>query len=398
MSEVSLSSSELVEQLGRPIRLGMVGGGADSVIGSTHRAAFRVDGLYRLVAGALSIDPQIALASGRQDMIEDDRIYLDWRQMLESEAGREDRVEAVVVATPPNSHGEIAEAFLAEGIHVVCEKPLTATAAEAEKLAQRVGESGAMLLLTHCYTGYPMVREARSVVESGRLGELKLVDAEFASGERGVAVEGPDPERRHWRFRRDVMGPAVVLGEVGSHVHNLAAFVTGREVTSVSASLQTIARRREVYDNGHLNVRFEDGAQGRLWSSFVAAGNQHGLAIRVFGEEAGLSWRQEEPETLWLRTIDGETTVLTRGQVGLSDRSERATRFRLGHPEGYLLAFANLYRDFAGAIAATAAGQDPSPYLAELPNASDGVETLRLIEAAQLSHDRDGAWEALREP
>jgi predicted dehydrogenase len=191
------------------------------------------------------------------------------------------------------------------------------------------------------------------------------------------------------------MGPAVVLGEVGTHVHNLASHVTGQQVTSVSALLETVAARREVYDNGYLTVKLDGGASGRLWSSFVAAGNQHGLALRVFGSEAGLSWRQEEPEVLWLRTIDGETRMLSRDQRGLGEASRAATRVRLGHPEGYLLAFANLYRDFAAALAARALGEDPAPHLAELPDVHDGVATLRLLEAAERSHDARGAWEAV---
>jgi predicted dehydrogenase len=393
---MSHPAASLIERLGRRLRLGMVGGGADSVIGGTHRLAFRVDGLYDLVAGAMSIDPAIAIATARSDLLAPERTYTDYAEMARCEAEREDGIDAVVIATPPQTHLEIAEAFLAHGIHVVCEKPMTRTAAEAERLARRVADAGRLLLLTHCYTGYPMVREARELVRNGALGAVALVEGEFASGERGVALEPEDPAQRHWRFRRGSMGPAVVLGEVGTHVHNLASYVTGADVVRVSALLETRAQRREVYDNGYLTVRFGDGASGRLWSSFVAAGNQHGLALRVFGEQAGVSWRQEDPEVLWLRTIDGETRVLSRDQRGLADASRAATRVRLGHPEGYLLAFANLYRDFAAALAAHELGEDPAPFLAELPGVADGVATLRLLEAAERSHDRDGAWEGVR--
>jgi predicted dehydrogenase len=386
-------AAKLVERLGRRVRLGMVGGGVDSVIGATHRLAFRADGLYDLTAGAMSIDPALAIATGRADLLQPERIYIDYAEMARRESEREDGVEAVVIATPPATHLKIAETFLGHGIDVICEKPMTRTAAEAERLLQCVKSSKQLLLLTHCYTGYPMVREARALVRSGSLGEVKLIDGEFASGERGVAVEPEDPAERHWRFKRESMGPAVVLGEVGTHVHNLAAFVSGAEVTGVSALLQTLAARREVYDNAFLTVKMSNGASGRLWSSFVAAGNQHGLSLRVFGAEAGLLWRQEDPEVLWLRTIDGETRVLTRGQTGLSDASIAATRFRVGHPEGYALAFANLYRDFAAALAARALGEDPDPFLAQLPGVMDGLQTLRLMEAAQRSHEQGSAWE-----
>jgi predicted dehydrogenase len=392
------AAAKLVERVGRRLRLGMVGGGVDSVIGATHRLAFRADGLYDLVAGAMSIDPALAIATGRADLLEPERIYIDYADMARAESEREDGVEAVVIATPPSTHLKIAETFLDHGIDVICEKPMTCTVAEAERLLQCVRSSRQLLLLTHCYTGYPMVRQARALVRNGALGEIKLIDGEFASGERGVAVEPEDPAQRHWRFRRDSMGPAVVLGEVGTHVHNLAAHVTGANVASVSALLQTVAERREVYDNAFLTVRFDNGAAGRLWSSFVAAGNQHGLALRVFGAEAGLVWRQEDPEVLWLRTIDGETRVLTRAQAGLSESSLAATRFRVGHPEGYALAFANLYRDFAAALAARALGEDPDPFLAEVPGAEEGLQTLRLLEAAQRSHEKGGAWEEVSPP
>ncbi len=395
---MSHPAATLLERLGRRLRLGMVGGGVDSVIGATHRVAFHADGLYDLVAGAMSIDPALAIATGRADLLEPERIYLDYADMARRESEREDGVEAVLIATPPATHLEIAETFLGNGIDVICEKPIARTAEEAERLLQRVESSGQLLLLTHCYTGYPMVREARALVRSGALGEVKLIDGEFASGERGVAVEPEDPAQRHWRFRRDSMGPAVVLGEVGTHVHNLASYVSGAEVLSVSALLQTLAARREVYDNAFLTVRFDNGASGRLWSSFVAAGNQHGLALRVFGADAGLLWRQEDPEVLWLRTLDGETRVLTRAQAGLSSSSLAATRFRVGHPEGYALAFASLYRDFAAALAARALGEDPAPFLADLPGAEEGLATLRLMEAAERSHERGGAWEDVSPP
>jgi len=385
----------LGERLGRRLRLGMVGGGTDSVIGGTHRIAFRLDGLYDLVAGAMSIDPLIARATGQADLLAADRVYTDFREMARREAERVDGIDVVVIATPPQTHLEIAETFLAQGIHVICEKPMARTVEDAERLADAVARSGRLFLLTHCYTGYPMVREARALVREGALGRVTLVEGEFASGDRGVAVEPSDPAARHWRFRRESMGPAVVLGEVGSHVHNLASYVTGAQVTHVSALLETVAERREVYDNAYLTVRFDDGASGRLWSSFVAAGNQHGLALRVFGTQAGLEWRQEDPEQLWLRTLDGETRLISRAQPATSPDAHAATRFRMGHPEGYALAFATLYRDFAAALAAHALGEDPSRHLSGLPGVRDGIATLELLEAAERSHAADGAWEQL---
>jgi len=379
----------VIERLGRRIRLGMVGGGADSIIGETHRVAFRVDGLYQLVAGALSIDPEIAAASARAELLDPERSYLDFRTMAEREAQREDGIDAVVIATPPQTHLEIAVEFLRRGIHVICEKPMTRTAQEARELVEAVEASDRLFVLTHCYTGYPMVRQAREMVRAGALGEVRLVEAEFSSGDPGVAREPEDPAQRHWRFRAASMGEAAILGEVGSHAHNIAEYVTGRRATRVAARLDTIAQRREVYDNAYLTVEYEGGAIGRLWSSYVAVGQEHGLSFRIFGDDASLEWRQEEPEVLWHRALGGPATALTRASDGLSPASLRATRFRPGHPEGYALAFANLYRDFAALIA----GERDDEGL--LPTAEDGLATLRLIEAATRSNDAGCRWEPL---
>lgn len=380
-------SASLLERLGRRLRLGMVGGGADSVIGETHRIALRVDGLYELVAGALSIDPQIAVASARAELLDPDRTYVDYREMAARESQRDDGIDAVVIATPPGTHLDVAREFLRHGIHVVCEKPMTRTVEEAQQLVQEVQASGRRFLLTHCYTGYPMIRQARELVCSGALGTIRLVEAEFAGGDPGVAREPEDPGQRHWRFRASSMGRAAILGEVGSHAHNIAEYVTGSRVTCVSARLDTIAERREVFDNAYLTVEYDGGAVGRLWSSYVAVGSEHGLSLRVFGDEASIVWQQESPEVLWHRKLGGPAIALTRASDDLAEASLRSTRFRPGHPEGYALAFANLYREFAGEIAGTA---EPSGLL---PTVEDGLATLRLIAAAERSYARDGAYE-----
>jgi predicted dehydrogenase len=387
------ATATLLERFGRRLRLGMVGGGADSVIGGTHRVALRVDGRFDLVAGAMSIVPDIARATARADLIGEERTYTDYVEMAHAESELENGIDAVVIATPPQTHLAVAKAFLERGIDVICEKPMTKTAAEAEELAELVGDSGRLFLLTHCYTGYPMVREARSLVGSGAIGEVTIADVEFASGDPGVALEPADPAARHWRFRPESMGPAAILGEVGSHAHNLAEFVTGATVTRVSARMQTFAARREVYDNAFLTVEFGTGAVGRLWSSYVASGNEHGLAFRIFGTEGSLLWRQEEPEVLWHQPLGKPAKRLSRGGDGLSAGSLRATRFRPGHPEGYALAFANLYADFADAVLARSLGEPFEGYLDSLPSVADGVATLRLLEAAERSHEADGAWQ-----
>jgi len=381
-----LSQIRPLETLGRRVRLGLIGGGLDSVIGNTHLLALRADGLAEVVAGALSIDPQVAVASARALLLPSERSYASWQDMLEAEQARTDRIDAVVVITPPQFHAEIAAAFLAAGFHVLCEKPMTATAAEADELARAVEDSRQLFAVTHCYTGYPMVREARELVRSGAIGAVRLVEGQFASGEPGVLREPEDISRRHWRFRAGSMGKASVLGEVGSHAHNLVEYVTGQRVTEVSAQLTTVAARREIYDNAYLTVRFDGGAVGRLWSSFVAAGNEHGLEFRIFGDDGSLQWRQEDAEYLWLLRPGQAATRISRGIDETSDIARASTRVRPGHPEGYLMAFATIYKDFFTAVIKTLLDQDANAELELLPSAEDGRSTLRLIEAAVASH------------
>lgn len=285
-------------RMGRRLRVGFVGGGLDSVIGGTHLVALRADGMADLVAGAFSIDPKVAKETGRSLLLDEDRIYESWPQMLERELEREDRIDAVVVITPPAIHGAISSAFIAAGIHVLCEKPMTADADQAANLYTDVRASDKVFAVAHCYTGYPMVREARHLVSSGAIGQLRMVEAEHAAGGPDMVSEPDDPATRHWRFRESSMGKASILGEVGTHPHNITEYVTGRRVTSVSASLTTLAARREVYDNAYLTVDLEGGVVGRIWSSYVAAGSEHGLGFRIYGDEGSLAWRQEDPEYL----------------------------------------------------------------------------------------------------
>ncbi len=382
----------LIEAFGRRVRIGMVGGGSDSVIGRTHLIAMRADGLCELSAGALSIDPEVARASGRQELLAPDRIYTDWREMLEREAARPDRIDAVVVATPPRLHFPIAKAFLERGFDVIGEKPLTHDLAEAKALAAIVRATGRLFCLTHCYTGYSMVRQAQAMVAAGAIGRVRLIEGEFSIGTAGVALEPEDPAQRHWRFRPDQEGRAGLLGEAGSHTYHMASYVTGNHARSVSAVMATYAPRREVYDNAYMTVRFGDGVQGRLWYSYVAAGNDHGLTLKVYGETGSLVWWQEEGEVLWHKPMGGPAIRLARGYAGMAPGAEAVTRIREGHPEGYLLAFANLYQLFAQAIMARSLGRPHQSHLASLPTVDDGVRGMAFIEAATRSNEQDGAW------
>lgn len=378
----------LLSHAGRRVRLGMIGGGQDSVIGSTHLIAFRVDGLADLVAGAMSIDPHVATSSAAAQLIPADRQYASWQDMLAGERNRPDPVDAVVVITPPQFHGEISEAFLQAGIHVLCEKPMTASLEQAASLVQTAASSNALFAVTHCYTGYPLVREARELVRSGALGAIRLIDGEFSAGDPGVLREPEDSSKRHWHFRPSAMGKAVVLGEVGSHIHNLIEFITGERVATVSAELHTIAQRREVFDNAYLNIELTGGTVGRLWSSFVAAGHEHGLKFRIYGDDGGLEWNQEEPECLW-HIRPGEAAVrISRALDSNSSSARKAARIRPGHPEGYLIAFATVYRDFFEGILTAMIGEDPTEAMSQVPTAEDGLSTLKLIDAAVRSHEQ----------
>jgi predicted dehydrogenase len=277
----------LIRSFGRRVRLGMVGGGSDSIIGGTHLLALRTDGYCELVAGAMSVQPDIALSSAQSQMIDRERAYTDWRVMLEREAQRSDRIDAVIIATPPQLHFPIAKAFLERGIDVICEKPMTRDLAEAQELVRLVRDNDRVFCLTHCYSGFPMTRQARALINQGAIGRVRLIDVIFAVGDPGTSVDPENPADRHWRFRATSIGKASILGEVNSHAYHMAGFVTGLEGQRVSAHLATFAKNREVFDNVYATVEFSDGAVGRFWSSYVAAGNDQGFSFAIIGETSG---------------------------------------------------------------------------------------------------------------
>jgi len=373
----------------------MVGGGSDSVIGRTHLIAARADGFYDLVAGTLSIDPEVARASARAELITEDRTYTDYRVMAEREANRRDGIDVVTIVTPPQLHLPVAREFLNRGIHVICEKPFTKDLQEAHELRKLASESGRLLCLTHCYTGYPMVRQAKALIREGAIGRVRLIEAELSAGDPGVVAEPKDPSQRHWRFRKSSMGEGAILGEVGSHPFNMASFVSGLKAIRLSARMSTVAANREVYDNAYLSLDYEDGVQGRLWASYVAAGTDQGLWFRMFGEKGSLTWYQEQPDALWLKPIGEPGVRYAPGFDSLAPESLKASRFRAGHPEGYALAFANLYSEFAQAIIAETLSRPSAPFLSCLPNSDDGVHVMEMIDAANKSNRRDGAWTQL---
>jgi predicted dehydrogenase len=379
----------------RKIKVGMIGGGPGAGIAETHRTAMRLDDRYDLVAGAFSRDREKSLAAARQLRISAERIYLDYRAMAVAEPKREDRIDAVVIVTPTASHYEIAKVFLEAGINVICDKPLCLSLAEARELKSLAEKAGVIFCLTHNYSGYAMVRHAAWMVRNGRLGQIRVVQAEHASGWAVKLLEKEGHKQAAWRTDPGLLGDASVLYDLGTHAHQLARFITGLEVTEVAAELSQIVQGRAIKDNATMLLRFSNGASGALWASMAAVGNEHGLRIRVYGERGSLAWHHEDPYHLRYSPIDGPTQILAQGEEWLSKEAHRLTRVGLGHPEGFFEAFANLYTEVADALLSQLAGQ---PYLkGELgfPDASDGVRGVAFVEGAMRSSAAGGIWTTL---
>jgi predicted dehydrogenase len=377
----------MAENGARRIRLGMVGGGTGAFIGYVHRIAARLDGDYELVAGALSSRPEVARESGSNLGLAPDRTYASYEEMARKEAARPDGIEAVAIVTPNNVHFGPAKTFLEAGIHVICDKPLTSTLEDARKLAAIKPKNGAKFLLTHNYTGYPLVRQARELVKSGALGKIRVVQVEYPQDWLTLPAD-PGNKQAAWRTDPKKSGAGGAIGDIGTHAYNLARFVTGLKTEAVSADLQSFVKGRKVDDNVHVLLRFVGGARGMLWASQVAPGNENGLQLRIYGDKAGLSWRQDNPNQMWFSELGKPQQLLTRGGA-ISQPPAAAMNVRIpgGHPEGYLEAFATLYSQFADVIRGTGKAYAPL-----LPTLADGVEGLEFITAAIASSRADGKW------
>ena len=368
------------------ISLGMVGGGNDAFIGGVHRIASRIDDRYELVAGALSSTPEKAQASGQALGIA--RIYGDFKQMAICEARLENGIEAVSIVTPNHVHYAAAREFLKRGIHVICDKPLTSTLADARKLAKAVERTDALFILTHNYTGYPMVRQAREMVARGEIGKIRVVQVEYP---QDWLTQHEDFKQAEWRTDPARSGAGGSTGDIGTHAHNLARFVTGLEVESLAADLDAFVPGRQVDDNGHVMLRFEGGAKGMLWCSQVAPGNENALRIRVYGETGGLEWAQEDPNYLWHTPFGEPKRLITRNGSGAGDAAARISRVPPGHPEGYLEGFANIYSEAADAIVAHREGREPAAEVM-YPTIMDGLKGVEFIDACIRSSARNAAW------
>lgn len=373
------------------IRLGMVGGGEGAFIGAVHRIASRIDDHYVFVAGALSSTAEKAKRSGAALGLEPQRTYADFETMAREEAKRPDGIEAVSIVTPNHMHAGPALAFLKAGIHVICDKPLTTSLKEAKALQAAAKKSGLIFAVTHNYTGYPMVRQARAMVKAGELGEIRVVQVEYPQDWLAEPLEKTGQKQADWRTDPKRSGAGGCIGDIGTHAYNLADFITSLDVHELSAELTTFVKGRKLDDNTQILLRYANGARGSLWASQVAIGNENNLRIRVYGTKGGITWSQENPNYLHVSPIGKSTYTITRSGAGSGPEAGRVSRIPPGHPEGYLEGFANIYTEVAHAIHAARKGKKADKAVI-FPTVDDGVKGLAFIEAAVASSQKNGKW------
>jgi predicted dehydrogenase len=376
---------------GGRIRLGMVGGGEGAFIGAVHRIAARMDDQYVLVAGALSSTPERSKRSGESLRIDPARVYSDFATMARMEAARSDGVEAVSIVTPNHVHAPAARACLEAGIHVICDKPLTVNLQEAIALREIAEQSGRIFAVTHNYTGYPLVRQARDMVAAGELGEIRVVQVEYAQDWLTERLEDTGQKQAEWRTDPERSGAGGCIGDIGTHAYNLADFITNLPVLELSAELTTFVKGRKLDDNVSIAFRYANGGKGNLWASQVAPGNENGLRIRIFGAKGGLVWNQINPNYLYWSPYGQTTHILSRAGAGVGTAAARISRIPAGHPEGYLEGFANIYTEVARAIQACRRGEKP-PQDVLFPTIDDGVKGVAFIDAALRSAAANGQW------
>jgi predicted dehydrogenase len=383
------------DAVGRRLRLGMVGGGRGAFIGGVHRMAARLDDRYELVAAALSADKQRAHESAADLHLDPDRSYDTFVEMARKESARPDGIDVVAIVTPNHLHHAAAKAFVAAGINVICDKPLTSRLEDALDLGQTVQHSDVLFALTHNYTGYPLVRQAREMVAAGALGEMRVVQVEYPQDWLTERLEAAGQKQAEWRTDPQRSGAAGCVGDIGSHAFNLAEFVTGLSCEELAADLSTFVPGRTLDDNAHMLLRFTGGARGMLWSSQIAPGNENAVRLRVYGAKGGLEWAQEQPNALLVSVFGKPPQVIRRAGAGASAVAAHASRIPAGHPEGYLEAFAQLYRDIADQIIARKAGRAPDPASLLVPGIEAGLRGMRFITAAVKSSQGNAAWTTL---
>lgn len=368
---------------------GIIGGGEGSQIGPAHRLGAQADGLFNFSASALDADPAKGRAYGQRLGVSADRAYGDWREMLDRERGREDKIDLVTVATPNATHFEVTKAFLEAGFHVLCEKPMTMTVGEGEEIVKIARASGRICAVNYCYSAYPMVREMRDMVATGQVGRVRLVVTNFSHGHHGDATDADNPRVR-WRYDPAMAGVSGQFADCGIHALHMASFITGDQVETLSADFASAISSRVLEDDAMVNFRMTKGTVGRLWTSSVAIGRQHGFDIQIFGETGGMRWASEQPNQVLYTPVGGRTQIMEKGEAGLSDEAGRLSRVAIAHPEGFPLAVANIYVDLAAAIRGEARDG--------LPLAEDGLRSMAAVYAAVDSAQNNGAWVDARPP
>ena len=383
--------------MSKKLQWGMIGGGEGSQIGPAHRLGAGLDGLFEFSAGALDHRPDEGRAYAQRLGLSAERAYGSWQDMLEGERIRDDRIDLVTVATPNSTHFEITKAFLEAGFNVLCEKPMTMTVDEGEQIVRLVESTKQICAVNYGYSGYSLVRHMRAMIARGDLGAIRVVNAEFAHGHHADAADADNPRVR-WRYDPKQAGVSAQFADCGIHAMHMASFVTGQEVTKLSADIASCISSRELEDDAMVNFRMDGGTIGRLWTSSIAIGRQHGLTIQVFGEKGGLRWSQEQPNQLYWMPLNERLQIIERGEADLSPEADRTTRVTIGHAEGMPLAFANIYKDLAEVIDAKNSNRPVDPAADLYPRASDGLRSMAAVAAVADSGKQDAAWVDARPP
>ena len=383
--------------MNRKLRMGMVGGGKDAFIGAIHRLAANMDGLIEVSCGALSINPEIAVASGEALFLPKERTYLTFDEMIKKEAAlpADERIDFVTIVTPNFAHFAPAMMALDHGFHVVIEKPITFSMDEAKQLKQKLDETGLTLCLTHTYSGYPMVKHAKAMVKEGKLGKIRKVWVEYAQGWLSKLSEREGNAQAAWRTDPKKSGKSSVMGDIGTHAAHLAEYITDAKISDVCAELNTMVEGRLLDDDGSVMLKFDNGAKGVLMASQVAAGEENNLKIRIYGEKGGIEWMQHEPNTLHVKWLDQPAQVLRAGGnygAHLSSTAIHSCRTPGGHPEGYLEAFANIYRNFALTLGCKIDGTTPTAEMLDFPGIEDGLRGMAFIDNVVASSQSDKKW------
>ena len=377
------------------IKLGMVGGGEGAFIGEVHRMASRLDDRYILCAGALCSDAKKAVSSALSIGISQERSYSTYQEMAATESDLVDGIEVVAIVTPNHLHHPIAKEFLLAGIHVICDKPMTINTQEARELIDLAKTSNLMLAVTYNYSAYPMIRHARAMVQSGELGKLRVVQTKYTQDWLTEPLENTNHKQAHWRVDPKKSGVGGCVGDIGTHAYHLSCFVTQLKATSLCADLSSFVDGRRLDDNAHIMIRYKGNTKGMIWSSQVAPGNGNNLEIQIYGDKGGLVWRQEQPNELIFSPINKPSQTLLRGSPDLSENANALSRVPVGHPEGYIEGFANLYREIADALMIYRSGKKPSPGDILFPTGEDGYDGVSFVEAAVQSNNEGSIWISL---